>query len=46
MINNMILMFLCHLPKQLLNNVVFAALIIFLTLKYFVNLLKYMIIII
>ena len=46
MINNIILMFLCHLLKQLLNNVIFIILIVFSALKCFINFLKYMIIII
>ena len=43
MINNIILMFLCYSLKQLLNNVVFTALIISSALKCFINFSKYMI---
>ena len=45
-VDNIILIFLCHLLKQLLNNAAFIMLIIFSTFKCFVNLLKYIIIII
>ena len=46
MINNIFLTFLHHLLKQLLNNIIFISLIIFLTFKCFINFLKYTIIII
>ena len=42
-INNIFLMFLYYSLKQLLNNAVFILLIIFLTFKCFINLLKYII---
>ena len=42
-VNIIFLIFLCHFLKQLLNNVIFIMLIIFLTFKCFIKFLKYII---